>query len=102
MVVPVKPFFFPSVRSCHTQGVGYLVRSGIGDDIRLFGKTDAQKIFLVLYDHNNHPALFFAVCLRRHTGISGCSIMGNGKICAALDIEILIEKFTKEAVHERE
>ena len=39
---------------------------------------------------------------RRHTGISGCSIMGNGKICAALDIEILIEKFTKEAVHERE
>ena len=65
MVVPVKPFFFPSVRSCHTQGVGYLVRSGIGDDIRLFGKTDAQKIFLVLYDHNNHPALFFAVCLRK-------------------------------------
>ena len=47
------------------------------------------------------PALF-GPGFRRHTGISGCSIMGNGKICAALDIEILIEKFTQEAVHERE
>lgn len=47
------------------------------------------------------PALF-GPGFRRHTGISGCSIMGNGKICAALDIETLIEKFTKEAVHERE
>ena len=47
------------------------------------------------------PALF-GPGFRRHKGISGCSIMGNGKICAALDIETLIEKFTKEAVHERE
>lgn len=47
------------------------------------------------------PALF-GPGFRRHTGISGCSIMGNGKICAALDIETMIEKFTKEAVHERE
>lgn len=47
------------------------------------------------------PALF-GPGFRRHTGISGCSIMGNGKVCAALDIETMIEKFTKEAVHERE
>lgn len=34
------------------------------------------------------PALF-GVDFRRKTGVSGMSIMGNGKICTALDLEIL-------------
>lgn len=36
---------------------------------------------------------------RRRTGISGCSIMGTGKICSALDTEILIRLFEKEGVY---
>lgn len=41
------------------------------------------------------PALF-GMNFRRNTGMSGCSIMGNGGICIALDTEILIEKYEKE------
>lgn len=41
------------------------------------------------------PALF-GMNFRRNTGMSGCSIMGNGRICIALDTEILIEKYEKE------
>lgn len=37
---------------------------------------------------------------RKDTGISGCSIMGNGKICAALDLETLIGNYVKEDADE--
>ncbi|BFL48232.1 ATP-binding protein [Lactonifactor longoviformis] len=35
----------------------------------------------------------FGSGFRQHTGINGCSIMGNGKICTALDTEILIGNY---------
>lgn len=38
----------------------------------------------------------FGVDFRRKTAINGCSIMGNGKISASLDIETLITKYVKE------
>lgn len=41
------------------------------------------------------PALF-GMNFRRNTGMSGCSIKGSGRICIALDTEILIEKYEKE------
>lgn len=34
-------------------------------------------------------------CLR-NSGIGGCSIMGNGKICAALDMEMIIGRYERE------
>lgn len=37
---------------------------------------------------------------RKATGISGCSIMGDGNICAALDLETVIGNFEKEGAHE--
>ena len=33
------------------------------------------------------------------TGISGCSIMGNGKICAALDTETVINRYEREDIN---
>lgn len=44
------------------------------------------------------PALF-GLDFRRNTGVSGCSIMGDGKICAALDAQILISRYEKEGVY---
>ena len=44
------------------------------------------------------PALF-GIDFRRNTGVSGCSIMGDGKICAALDAEILISRYEKEGAY---
>ena len=44
------------------------------------------------------PALF-GIDFRRNTGVSGCSIMGDGKICAALDVEILISRYEKEGAY---
>ena len=44
------------------------------------------------------PALF-GPGFRRHTGISGCSIMGNGKICAALDTETVINRYEREDIN---
>lgn len=41
----------------------------------------------------------FGLDFRKKTGISGCSIMGNGKICAALDTEILISRYEKEDIN---
>ncbi len=41
------------------------------------------------------PALM-GMEFRRSTGICGCSIMGSGKICAALDLELLINICEKE------
>lgn len=41
----------------------------------------------------------FGLGFRKRTGISGCSIMGNGSICAAIDTEILIGLYEKEDVH---
>lgn len=41
------------------------------------------------------PALF-GPGFRRMTGMNGCSIMGNGSICASLDTEILIRKYERE------
>lgn len=38
----------------------------------------------------------FGLDFRKKTGISGCSIMGNGKICAALDTDILISRYERE------
>lgn len=38
----------------------------------------------------------FGLDFRRNTGINGCSIMGDGSICAALDTEILIGRYEKE------
>lgn len=43
----------------------------------------------------NLPALLGAG-FRSRTGISGCSIMGSGRICAALDTEIIISRYEKE------
>lgn len=37
---------------------------------------------------------------RKGTGISGCSIMGNGKVCAALDLETVIGNYVKEDADE--
>ncbi|WP_419024777.1 ATP-binding protein [Emergencia sp.] len=37
---------------------------------------------------------------RKNTGIGGCSIMGDGDICAALDLENLIVNFEKEGAYE--
>lgn len=37
---------------------------------------------------------------RKSTGISGCSIMGDGDICAALDLETMIGNFEKEGSYE--
>ena len=44
------------------------------------------------------PALF-GIDFRRNTGVSGCSIMGDGKICAALDVEVLISRYEKEGAY---
>lgn len=41
----------------------------------------------------------FGLGFRGNTGINGCSIMGNGKICTALDTEIMIDLYEKEGVH---
>lgn len=41
------------------------------------------------------PTLF-GLDFRRNTGVNGCSIMGDGTICAALDTEILIGRYEKE------
>ena len=38
----------------------------------------------------------FGLGFRKRTGISGCSIMGNGSVCAAIDTEILIGLYEKE------
>ena len=38
---------------------------------------------------------------RSRTGICGCSIMGSGHICAALDTEILIGRYKKEERYDR-
>ena len=43
----------------------------------------------------NLPALLGAG-FRSRTGICGCSIMGSGRICAALDTEIIISRYEKE------
>lgn len=43
----------------------------------------------------NLPALLGAG-FRSRTGICGCSIMGSGRVCAALDTEIIISKYEKE------
>lgn len=43
----------------------------------------------------NLPALLGAG-FRSGTGICGCSIMGSGRICAALDTEIIISRYEKE------
>lgn len=43
----------------------------------------------------NLPSLLGAG-FRSRTGICGCSIMGSGRICAALDTEIIISKYEKE------
>ena len=40
----------------------------------------------------NLPALLGAG-FRSRTGICGCSIMGSGRICAALDTEIIISRY---------
>lgn len=40
----------------------------------------------------------FGLGFRRRTGIAGCSIMGNGSICAAIDTEILIGLYEKEDI----
>lgn len=40
------------------------------------------------------PALF-GVDFRRKTGVSGMSIMGNGKVCTALDLEMLFGLYEK-------
>ena len=37
---------------------------------------------------------------RKNTGTGGCSIMGDGDICAALDLENLIVNFEKEGAYE--
>ena len=37
----------------------------------------------------------FGLGFRKRTGISGCSIMGNGSVCAAIDTEILIGLYEK-------
>ncbi len=37
---------------------------------------------------------------RKWTGISGCSITGDGNICAALDLETVIGNFEKEGFYE--
>lgn len=36
----------------------------------------------------------------KSTGVSGCSIMGNGNICAALDLETIIENYVKEEAND--
>ncbi|WP_289301037.1 chemotaxis protein CheA [Enterocloster bolteae] len=43
----------------------------------------------------NLPALL-GTGFRSRTGICGCSIMGSGRICAALDTEIIISRYEKE------
>ena len=43
----------------------------------------------------NLPSLLGAG-FRSRTGICGCSIMGSGRICAALDTEIIISRYEKE------
>ena len=42
---------------------------------------------------------FFGTNYRRKTGITGCSTMGDGVICASLDIGLLIAQYEKEAVY---
>ena len=41
----------------------------------------------------------FGLDFRKKTGISGCSIMGNGKICAALDTETVINRYEREDIN---
>ena len=41
----------------------------------------------------------FGPDFRRSTGICGCSIMGNGAICSALDMELLIARYEKEGAY---
>lgn len=41
----------------------------------------------------------FGLAFRRNTGICGFSIMGNGAICSALDMELLIARYEKEGVY---
>ena len=43
----------------------------------------------------------FGLGFRKRTGISGCSIMGNGSVCAAIDTEILIGLYEKEDAYGR-
>lgn len=43
----------------------------------------------------NLPALL-GTGFRSRTGICGCSIMGSGRICVALDTEIIISRYEKE------
>lgn len=43
----------------------------------------------------NLPALL-GTGFRSRTGICGCSIMGSGRICSALDTEIIISRYEKE------
>ncbi len=38
----------------------------------------------------------FGTGFRRFTGISGLSMMGNGRICSALDVEILVNLYVSE------
>ena len=38
---------------------------------------------------------------RQMTGIGGCSIMGDGVVCAALDLEIIIDRYEKEGTYGR-
>ena len=42
---------------------------------------------------------FLGVNYRKKTGITGCSTMGDGVICASLDIGLLIAQYEKEAVY---
>lgn len=43
--------------------------------------------------------VLFGSNIRRAAGISGCSTMGSGKICTALDTEMLIERYEREGTY---
>lgn len=45
--------------------------------------------------------VIFGTGFRFNTGMNGLSIMGNGRICAALDVEILLERYEREGTYGR-
>lgn len=43
----------------------------------------------------------FGLEFRANTGISGLSVMGNGSVCAAIDVESLIQRYEREGTYGR-
>ena len=64
------------------------------------GKTEGCILVDRMYEQKRIvikrlPSLF-GLYFRGNTGVCGFSIMGSGKICTALDTEILLELYGKE------